>query len=132
MASMLRPGIHPRAVFASHLTTAKQVTTRWPRYFLDQFENINNGSVRDELHGPYNKLLYTLFPPDSGFTVGLRFEAEGFFKLEDSLLEFEVLFKDTPVFALGLKSPEDIGYASMRRAADLIVRGHMVEIARLL
>lgn len=45
----------------------------WPPKVLRQLARINTDSSGDDISGAYNKLLYTLFPVDSYFTVVPRY-----------------------------------------------------------
>ncbi|KZT63825.1 hypothetical protein DAEQUDRAFT_679698, partial [Daedalea quercina L-15889] len=68
--------------------------------------------------GPYNKLLNTLFPSDTDFTVDPQYMPNNTCESADFLVMFEVLLEDRPAFILGLKLPKALHYASSHELAD--------------
>jgi hypothetical protein len=79
-----------------------------------------------ELHSyyiPYNKLLYTTFPPSSHFAV-----APQLYPLLDSprsrsrRFGYEIWWNEYPVFVLQLKDPRTINSAEAREEADREMR----------
>ncbi|KAG8905481.1 hypothetical protein FRB99_008877 [Tulasnella sp. 403] len=94
---------------------------------IRQFEKIPPNPSAADFHGAYNKLLYSLFPAETAFTVVPRYipasrESAGF------IAYFEVLLEDKPVFILALKSPGDILYPSKRELADRQVRERIKDL----
>ncbi|KAH9170956.1 hypothetical protein EDB89DRAFT_1853036 [Lactarius sanguifluus] len=96
----------------------------WAKTILSQFQMVSRNPSRAEFHGPYNKLLYSLFPADTDFTVFPRFVPE-----RDSAplrrFLYEVHFDERPVFLLELKRPGDLRYSFKRREADQQIRESM-------
>lgn len=96
----------------------------WAKTILSQFQMISKNPSRAEFHGPYNKILYSLFPADTDFTVFPRFVPD-----RDSAplrrFGYEVQFDDRPVFLLELKRPGDLRYNLKRREADQEIRESM-------
>ncbi|PCH44514.1 hypothetical protein WOLCODRAFT_76327, partial [Wolfiporia cocos MD-104 SS10] len=76
-----------------------------------------------DLHAAYSKLLYTLFPTDTDFTVvpqhtpELHEESTGH-EVTGFLVVLEVSLENRPVLILELKPPRDLQYVSSREAAD--------------
>lgn len=77
-----------------------------------------------------NRLLYTLFPTDTDFTVIPQFMPTSR-EAADFLVTYEVYLEDKPVFILGIKPPKDLRYASTREKADLQIRSRVRDLARL-
>ncbi|KAF8438484.1 hypothetical protein L210DRAFT_962355 [Boletus edulis BED1] len=80
-------------------------------------------------HGAYNKLLYTLFPPDTDFTVVPQYLKPAFSTSADYIVAFEILFENKPVFILELKKPANLRFISLRQAADVQIRERMRDLA---
>jgi hypothetical protein len=100
---------------------------------LRNFRMIPHNPSAADFHGPYNKLLYTLFPLDNDFTVFPRYEPVDPEELESSAVTerffFDVRYDDKPVFILEHKAPQELKYGSVRDSADRKLRDH-VEDAR--
>jgi hypothetical protein len=103
----------------------------WTSKILRHFRMIPHNPSAADFHGPYNKLLCTLFPVDTDFTVFPRYEP---FDPESSaakeLFLFDVLYDDKLVFILEHKTPQDIKYGSLRDNTDLILRNRVVDMRR--
>ncbi|KAH9032631.1 hypothetical protein EDB84DRAFT_133019 [Lactarius hengduanensis] len=101
----------------------------WAKTILSQFQMVSKNPSRAEFHGPYNKILYSLFPADTDFTVFPRFVPD-----RDSAplrrFGYEVRLDDRPVFLLELKRPGDLRYSLKRREADQEIRESM-EVLRV-
>ncbi|KAH9023583.1 hypothetical protein EDB83DRAFT_1989775 [Lactarius deliciosus] len=96
----------------------------WAKTILSQFQMVSKNPSRAEFHGPYNKLLYSLFPADTDFTVFPHFVPDrGSAPLRRFF--YEVQFDDRPVFLLELKRPGDLRYSFKRREADQQIRESM-------
>lgn len=82
-----------------------------------------NFSAEDDFYAPYNKLLCTLFPVDTSFTVAPRI-----YRTTDSgspsnvSLEYTVFFDDKPVFVLQVKAPSRFRVISAREESDIQLR----------
>ncbi|PBK84042.1 hypothetical protein ARMGADRAFT_944047, partial [Armillaria gallica] len=80
--------------------------------------------------GPYNKFLHTVFPADSDYTVIPQ--SYSFLDLYDSantIIKFEVVFKDNPVFFLQIKEPQILAVLSTHEKADDQMRKCMRDLA---
>ena len=102
----------------------------WPAKVVRQFEKVPINPSGAEFHGPYNRLLYTLFPTDTDFTVIPQFMPTSR-EAADFLVTYEVYLEDKPVFILRIKPPKDLRYASTREKADLQIRSRVRDLARL-
>ena len=100
----------------------------WSSKVLAGFAKVPDAPSEADFHGPYNKLLYTLFPAESDFTVVPQY-LPGSRESADFIVMFEVLLVDKPVLILELKSPGQLRYPSTREAADLQVRSRMRDLA---
>jgi hypothetical protein len=101
----------------------------WTRKILRQFRLISHedSSPFDPcFHGPYNTLLYTLFPADTDFSVFPRYKPGS----EDAPLRFflDVLYKEKLVFMLEHREPQEMRY--MRDRADLELRQRIEDLRR--
>jgi hypothetical protein len=100
----------------------------WPSKLLASFAKVPDVPSEAEFRGPYNKLLYTLFPVESDFTVVPRYLL-GPRESADFVVMFEVLLVDRPVLILELKPPGHLRYPSTREAADLQIRSRIKDLA---
>ena len=103
----------------------------WPVKVLRQFEiaqTAGNDALENVLHAPYNKLLNTLFPVDTDFTVIPNFQEINSTKGADYLVTFEIFLENRPVFVLGLKRKKDFSVRSKRTAADDQLRGRLGDL----
>ncbi|KAI0253811.1 hypothetical protein BJV78DRAFT_1189440 [Lactifluus subvellereus] len=87
----------------------------WPEKVLRQFQQVPVNPAEVEFHGPYNKLLNVLFPPDTDFTVVPQYLPGS---RESADFVIEVLLDDSPVFVLGIRAPNQLRYHSTRGDAD--------------
>ena len=100
----------------------------WPDTILRQFAQVPPNPSVNDYRGPYNKLLYTLFPAETDFVVvpvhqpDLRRSAE-------YMDAFEIYVVDRPVLILTLKPPSHLSVPSKRQAADEQVRVRMADLA---
>ena len=98
----------------------------WPAPVLRQFEKVPLNPSEADFHGPYNKLLSTLFPPDTDFTVVPQYWPKSR-DSPDLVVMFEVTLEGKTVFILGLKPPGDLSLLSRRAAADRQVRERIAD-----
>ena len=110
----------------------------WPVDVQRQFE-IAHAAGPDALenvwHAPYNKLLYTLFPAGTAFTVIPNFQEINTSEGAESLMTFEIYLENRPVFVLGLKREREFSVKSKRVTADDQLRtrlGDLISNALLL
>jgi hypothetical protein len=111
------------------LPTTNTTTMPWPTLVARQFEKVPSNPSEADFHGPYNRLLYTLFPADTLFTVVPQYMPKNARESTDYIVMFEVLLEDKPVFILGLKPPQHLRWASTREAADVQIRSRIRDIA---
>ena len=93
----------------------------WPATVQRQFEiaqGVGNDALENVWHAPYNKLLNTLFPVDTDFTVIPNSQKIYSIKGVDYLVTFEIFLENQPVFVLVLKQKVDFSVRSNRKAAD--------------
>lgn len=99
----------------------------WPPKVLRQFATVPPNASEGDFNGPYNKLLYTLFPPDTDFVVVPQYIPDSR-NAADFIVMFEVYLESRPVFILELKPPNHLQTHSKRQAADLQIRQRMVDL----
>ncbi|KAI9439501.1 hypothetical protein H4582DRAFT_1534233 [Lactarius indigo] len=104
--------------------------TPWPPKVTKRFSTVPPNARENDFYGPYNKLLYTLFPPDSDYTVAPQ--SHPILTSRDSvdfIIEFEVLLEDSPVLFLEIKEPRMITFESVREDVDNRMRKRMRDLA---
>jgi len=104
-------------------------TTMWPDKIVRQFQAVPLNPKESDFHGPYNKLLYTFFPPDSDFTVVPQYLRPSSRDSADFIVCFEIYLKNLPVFIVELKDPSSILQISTRGEADDQIRRRMGDLA---
>lgn len=106
----------------------------WTSKILRNFRMIPPNPSAADFHGPYNKLLYTLFPMDNNFTVFPQYEPVDPEELESSAVTerffFDVRYDDKPVFILEHKAPQELKYGSVHDSADLRLRWRIEDTRR--
>ncbi|KAF7358902.1 hypothetical protein MSAN_01230500 [Mycena sanguinolenta] len=102
----------------------------WAQVILDEFATVPEGDdvAEKEFHGPYSKLLYTIFPADSKYTVVPQYMPTGR-GTADFIFTFRILVRKLPVFILELKPPADLRLQSGRMDADDQIRRRLVDLA---
>ncbi|KIJ09103.1 hypothetical protein PAXINDRAFT_17807 [Paxillus involutus ATCC 200175] len=105
--------IWPRSI--RHLLTITTIDMPWPEKVICQFQIIPPNPTESDFQGAYNKLLYTLFPADTDFTVvPLYLKPASSANFSDYYITaFEIIFKNTPVFILQLKKPANLDFISL-------------------
>ncbi|KAG1860405.1 hypothetical protein F4604DRAFT_1930330 [Suillus subluteus] len=76
----------------------------WPVKVQRQFDiaqAAGTDALENVMHAPYNKLLNTLFPVDTDFTVIPNFQEINSTKGVDHLMTFEIFLENRPVFLRG-------------------------------
>ncbi|CAA7260940.1 unnamed protein product [Cyclocybe aegerita] len=91
------------------------------------FQIVTSNPSESEYNGPYNKLLYTLFPADSDFVV-VPLNLLHPRNPADFISTFEVLLLKIPVLVLQLKPPSHLNVPSKHQAADEQIRSHMGDL----
>ena len=102
----------------------------WPVKVQRQFDiaAAGNNALENVLHAPYNKLLNTLFPVDTDFTVIPNFQETNSTNGAEYLVTFEIFLENRPVFLLALKRVRDFSVRSKRKAADDQLRGRLGDL----
>lgn len=101
----------------------------WPDKIIRQFATVPANPSEVDFHGPYNKLLNTLFPADTDFVVVLRYYTPPDGRCAaDAVFMFEILLDTKPVLILQLVPPQHLEYISKRRAADEWLRVRMADL----
>lgn len=99
----------------------------WTSSIKRQFQLVSPKHYEAGFHGPYNKLLSTLFPADSDFIICPRYET-GPNESPYPRFMFDVLYDDKLVFILEHKASQDIKSGSTRNEADLKLRQRMEDL----
>ena len=101
----------------------------WPQHVLDRFLSVPNNPRERDFHGPYNKLLYWVFPADSRFTVDPQsYPIHESHDTVDFIVEYTVLYDNIPVFILEIKDPSTLKYISSRHKADRQIRYRITDL----
>ncbi|KAI9464036.1 hypothetical protein BJY52DRAFT_1251206 [Lactarius psammicola] len=104
--------------------------TPWASKITKRFNTIPANARENDYYAPYNKLLYTLFPADSDYTVAPQsYSVLNSRGSVDFIIEFEVLLEDKPVLFLEIEEPKKIAFQSAREEADNQMRKRMVDLA---
>ncbi|KAI0290130.1 hypothetical protein BC826DRAFT_1106614 [Russula brevipes] len=105
----------------------------WPSKITRAFATVERGAevavYENQYSGPYNKLLCTLFPPDSDFIVSPNYipgnnDGRGGF-----IVSFEITLHLRPVLILGVKPPQHLSLISTREAADRQIRRRLIDLS---
>ena len=90
------------------------------------FGTVPPNPSRSDFHGPYNKLLCTLFSqPCSDFLVDWRRSCD---ESMEFIVTFQVGLENKTVFILTIRSPGDLASPSRRAAADRQMRECMLDV----
>ena len=104
----------------------------WPSKITRAFATVGGGvniSVHEsQYYGPYNKLLYTLFPADSDFIVSPNYIPGNKEDGADFIISFEITLRQHPVLILEVKPPQHLLFASTRKAADRQMRERLFDL----
>lgn len=98
----------------------------WPDKVIRAFKNIPPNPSEEDYQGPYNKLLNSLFPVESEFTVVPRYLQDPENTAEFTTA-FDVLLVDEPVLILDLNPFSHLSFPSKRLAADYRIRTRMID-----
>jgi hypothetical protein len=103
----------------------------WTNKIIRSFQTVPINPSETDFHGPYNKLLNTLFPSDTDYTVVPHY-VPGSVESLDPIFRYEVLFENKlenkTVFMLDLKSPGQLCYISRREEADRHIRRQLGDL----
>jgi len=100
----------------------------WPDKVIRQFQTVPAKPLQSDFHGPYNKLLHTLFPADSDYTVIPQYLEPPPSESRDGIMTFEVFLVNQPILILELKKPVDLNSVSARELADSQIRRRMGDL----
>ncbi|KAH9012883.1 hypothetical protein EDB84DRAFT_1534531 [Lactarius hengduanensis] len=104
--------------------------THWSSKVTKRFSAVPVNAREDDYYAPYNKLLNSLFPPDSDYTVAPRsYTVLNSHKSVDFNIGFEVLLEDKPVLFLEIEEPRRIALMSAREEVDDQMRKRMRDLA---
>ncbi|KAN0123814.1 hypothetical protein V8E52_002304 [Russula decolorans] len=107
----------------------------WPSKITRAFSTVEGGAdivIHDNrFYGPYNKLLYTLFPADSDFIVSPNYIPGNNDGGADFIISFEINLRRRPVFIIDVKPPQHLSFNSTREAADRQIRRRLVDLSEL-
>jgi hypothetical protein len=102
----------------------------WSSKIIKRFSTIPPNAHENDFYAPYNKLLYTIFPADSDYTVAPQtYSIMDSRQAVDSIVKFEVHLEDKPVFFLVIKAPKRMYVSSARKEADDQMRTRMQDLA---
>jgi hypothetical protein len=116
---MTKPDSNGEAPSAIIALSSLLSSLMWPTRIHDRFTRVPPNPQEADFHGPYNKLLNHVFPPDSDYTVIPRYKkthSRG--SLDYIVCYYEVVRGDGPVFVLELKAPAALETISGREEAD--------------
>ncbi|OCH89717.1 hypothetical protein OBBRIDRAFT_813038 [Obba rivulosa] len=84
------------------IQTLRMIMAYSHRWLPDKtlFQCVPPNPSESDLLGPYNKLLYTLFPTSTNSTAAPWYSEPTASELDDLVLIFNVFLKNTPVFVL--------------------------------
>jgi hypothetical protein len=102
----------------------------WPEKVIRQFQSIPPNPIESDFHGAYDKLLHSLFPPDTDFTVVHQYLEPASSNSDDYIVfTFEVTLENKPVLILQLNNPAALNLISSRQAADVQIRERLGDMA---
>jgi len=101
----------------------------WSSKIIRQFRLIPQAGEAWEadFHGPYNKLLCSLFPANTDYSVFPHYDP-GSFMSPNTQFFFDVLFDDKPVFILGHKATREFERGNQRDDGNRLVRERMEDL----
>jgi hypothetical protein len=82
----------------------------------------------NQYYGPYNKLLNTLFPPDSDFIVSPNYLPVDVDGAADFIITFEVTLHQYHVLIIEVNPPQHLSFRSTREKADRQIRNRLVDL----
>ena len=101
----------------------------WPKHVQARFDSIPVNPRENDYYAPYNKLLYSLFPADTPFTVAPQsYPLPESRESLDFLIEYQILLDNVPVFILEIKSITKFAFVSSREEADQQIRKRLRDL----
>ncbi|KIM44213.1 hypothetical protein M413DRAFT_443240 [Hebeloma cylindrosporum] len=104
------------------------MSSPWPSEVQDCFVSIKPDLESDFTPAAYNKLLNTLFPVNTPYTVFPQVHRHEDHILPSARTTFTVYYKKSPVFLLDLHSQANLARTSAREVADEHVRTHIRDL----
>jgi hypothetical protein len=110
----------------------------WPEIIIRSFfvagaASATFGKGGKPFYGPWNRLLNTLFPPNTAFEVVPQyFPATTGRDAVDCVVLLLIYLDSSPVFIVEVKDPNDFRFASKREEADLQMRQRVRDCADML
>ncbi|KAJ6490493.1 hypothetical protein DFH09DRAFT_1454106 [Mycena vulgaris] len=101
----------------------------WPKTVMQPFDVVHDRAPAADFYGPYNKLLYHLFPADTNFLV-----APGAYPpraTPDGAGEFTIFYNEHPVLLLQIHPPDALRWGSARDDADAASRRRLRDVVAL-
>jgi hypothetical protein len=104
----------------------------WTNKIVERFNSIPPNPRENDYYAPYNKLLNSVFPVDTDFTVVPQsYPVPDSRESIDFVVEYLVEFQNKPVFVLEIKSPGNLSLLSKRQEADNQIRRRLRDIVDL-
>ncbi|KAF8953684.1 hypothetical protein BDZ97DRAFT_1871284 [Flammula alnicola] len=100
----------------------------WTPEIMDCFQSIKPDLESDFTPAAYNKLLNTLFPVNTPYTVFPQVHRHDEIVTPSARTTFTVYYKNTPVFLLDLHPYPNLARISAREAADDHIRMHVRDL----
>jgi hypothetical protein len=100
----------------------------WPSEIRNCFVFVKPQLESDFTPAAYNKLLNTLFPVDTPYTVFPQVHRHEDHTLPSARTTFTVYYKNNPVFLLDLHTQANLARTSAREAADEHIRMHVRDL----
>ncbi|KAH9957031.1 hypothetical protein BC827DRAFT_1228374 [Russula dissimulans] len=104
----------------------------WSPKITRAFAAVKRGAVpithENQYYGPYNKLLNTLFPPDSDFIVSPNYLPVDVDGAADFVVTFEVTLHQYHVLIIEVNPPQHLSFRSTREKADRQIRNRLVDL----
>ena len=100
----------------------------WDKYTLRLFGMIPKDPDRFDFHGPYNRLLFSLFPIElDAYMVAPYWKPDAY---PAPFFRFDILHNNKPVLLLELKEPGDLQYSSKRQEGILQIQDRLRNLGR--
>ena len=102
----------------------------WPELIMRSFfaAGASNATFEKPFYGSWNRLLTTLFPPDTIFGVVPQYFPP-VAQERDSVGFLVIYIESSPVFIVEIKHPNDFVYGSNREEANLQLRRRFLDCA---
>lgn len=103
----------------------------WPEIIMRSFFTAGASTATSEkpFYGSWNRLLNTLFPPNTIFEVVPQFPAVMAREAVDFVILLLIYVNSTPVFVVEVEPPANFRFISKRQEADLQLRKRFLDIS---